>query len=546
MYRAISRIVVSILVALAVSFPAGCFAGSGKRLMTINGLEYTNDDFKHWWMHWNDKNALKFPATPEDFIAFQIMVQQGIEMGYDTQPNYLHKLDVFLQVRTMMALKYEEVDSKAVVTEADLKKYFDENYSTVWVLQALAFDSESKAQKAYEVMLPLKGQASGQLIFADLLGGSAEEKADTYDEVKPSVADFHKNKKDAWLSIVRKLEPGEVSKPFLNADSNKYVLLRLVKIQSAEAGVFEEKRQKMTEILNKEKRNQLTSILIENLKKKYKVEVDRELLNSIKLDVEYPNEFLERKLIKMSDFNVTVKIFIYNTIKEKTLRKGVSDELLKELVLNSIISQTLINKESLARGYEKRPPMLWTYEFYKQSRLKAEVEAGLLHDIVVTDQDIKNYYDLNIAAFTVQGKVTFSLLKADEDVLKKIWIGTLSGGDFTELAKRYSLDANIQSQDLVSLSPEILAELKKLDKGSVSLPFVFDGNFGMLKLYERLPGQVSSLEQVKGQISEQLKKEKFEVIKAEYLNKLKSRSKIDINEGVWNDLERELGNGKKD
>jgi len=521
------------------------FAGSGKRLVTINDVVYTNDDFKNWWRHWNDKNDLDFPATPGDFIDFQLMVQQGHEMGYDSAPNYMHKLDVFLQVRAMMALKGEEVDSKAAVTAAELKKYFDENYSKIWALQILAFDTEVKAQNAYKLMLPFQGQTAGRLVFADLYGGKPEEKADTYDEPKVSAADFHKNKKDSWLAVVRKLAVGEVSAPFLNEENNRYILLRLVDIQPAGEGAFAEKRQGIGELLNKEKRNALTVKLIEDLKKKHKVQVDHELVKTVKFDVDYPEDFLEKQVVSATDFAATVRDLIYNSLKEKKLRKGVADEVIKDMVVSSIISQTLISKESLARGYEKRPPLRATYEFYQQNRLRAEVENGMMSSIVLSDQDLQNYYDLHAASFSVPEKVTFYLLKGDADVLKKLWIGTLQGGDVSELAQKYALDAHSQSQEVAALPPGLATELKKLDKGGVSLPFALDGSYGLLKLIDRLPGQVTPLAEVKSQVVEQLKKEKFAVIKAEYLSKLKSRSTIAISEGVWNDLKRELSNGKK-
>lgn len=544
MHRAISRTILSLLAVVWLLSPALSLASSGKRLLTINGEEYTNEDFRNWWRHWNDKNTLEFPATPSDFIDFQLMVQQGVEMGYDTLPNYQKKLAIFLQVRAMMALKYDEIDSKVAVTDEDLKKYFDDNYSTVWDLQILAFDSESKAQKAYATMLPLNGQEAGRMVLADLVGAGVDEKPETYDESKVSAADFPKNKREAWLPVVRKLKVGEVCKPFLNEDNNKYILLRVDKIQPAEEGVFEEKRRKMTEILNKEKRNILTSNLIASLRKKYNVQINQELLKAVKFDVEYPQEFLSQVVVSMDGFKAVVYDVIYNVTREKKVRTGIPDEQLKDMVLNSIISQTLINKESLSRGYENRPPLSWTYGFYKQNRLRLEVEAGLMSGIVPTDQELRNYYDLNVADFTVREKVSYSLLKAGEEVLRNIWVGTLSGGDFTDLAQKYSLDATIQHQDLVLFPPSVVNELKKLDKGSVSTPFPLDGGFGLLKLYDRSPGKVTPFEQVKAQLVEQLKKVKFEAIKVDYLNKLKSRSKIDINEGVWNALERQYG--KKD
>jgi hypothetical protein len=542
MHRAIKVLFLLMMVSTFL-FPLCSYAKTGKKLVTINGEEYTDEEFKNWWTHWNDKNNLKFPDSPDDFIAFKLMTQQGIAMGFDTQPNYLHKLDVFLQVRAMMALKYEEVDSKIKVTDDDLRKYFDDNYSTIWDMQILSFDSEEKAQKAYEVMLPLQGQVSGQLVFSDMIGGTPEEKPLTYDEAKACVADFYKNKKDDWLPIVRSLQPGEVSKPFL-FEVNKYILIRLVKTFSAEEGVFEEKRPKMTEFLVKEKRNRLTMNLIEGLKKKYNVKVDQDLLDSIKLDIDYPQEFLDRVVVSMNGYEATVKVIIYNANKERKIRKDISDQMLKDMIVNSIISQSLINKESLARGYEKRPPLLATYEFYKQNRLRAEVEASLNEAIAVTDLEIQAYYDSHRADFTVPEKVTFSLLTGDEDVLNKVWLGALSGGDFTELSQRYSLESKILSQEVVSLSPILVKELNKLDRGGVSSTFAFEGKYGLIKLFDRLPGQVSSLEQVKPQVIDRLKKEKFEASKIEYLNKLKSRSKIIINEGVWNDLAREFGNGK--
>ena len=542
----ISKIVSTMVMAVMLFSPADGFAKNGKRLVTINAVEYTSDDFVNWWQHWNDKNSTAvFPTSPDDFIDFQLLVQQGQEMGYDSKPGYLRKLDVFLQVRAMMALKYEEVDSKINITDEDLRKYFSENYADVWNLQILAFDSEEKARKAYEYMLPHKGQASGRLVFSDLYGGAADEKADTYDEVNVSAADFHKNKRKSWLEIVRKLANGEVGQPFFSEDKKKYVLIRLIEKSPAAAEVFEEKKQRMLEALYKEQKNRLTAELIEKLKKKYNLKIDAELLGEVKLGVDYPKDFLDRKLVEMTGFEATVGDFIYNAVKEKSLRKGIADEVVMGMVLDTIISQTLINKESLARGYEKRPPLLATYEFYKQNRLKAEVETELLGGIALTEQDLLNYYSANIASFSVPDEFVFLILEGTEDVLKKVWVGTLQGGDVDDLAQKYSVKAVRQNQKSDSLAPALVAELKKLDKGEVSSPFVLGATYALAKLIEHVPGQVRPFTQVKGDIHEQLKKAKFETVKAEYIAKLKSRSRIDVNDRVWSGLVREYGKKKE-
>lgn len=538
-----SKIIIMMFICASLSFPADSFAKGAKRLLTINDIDYTVDDYVNWLRHWRDKNNIKFPENPDEFVDFQLMVQQGREMGYDNNPNYLRKLNVFLQVRAMMALKAEEVDSKADVTDADIKKYFNENFADIWALQILAFSNETKARKAYEFMLPLNGQVAGRLVFADLYGGSAEDKPDTYDEVSISVADFHKNKKDSWLAIVKKLKAGEVCQPFANDD--KYILLRLIEKRAAGEEALEEKRQRIKDLLNKEKRNRLTIELLEKLKKKYALKVDKALFDEIKLDAEYPKEFLDRKLVTMNDFEATVNDLLYNTVKEKNQRKNVPDETIKEIVLDSIISQTLINKESLARGYEKKPPLQATYDFYKQNRLIMEVDAGLMNTIVASDQDLQKYYDANIASYSVPEKDTFFFLEGGEDVIKKIWFGVLQGGDYNELAKKYSLDAMPINQGVDSLAPVLVAELKKIDKGGVSSPFAIDGTYGLLKLVDRVPGQIQPFAQVKNNVLEQFKKQKFDILKAEYLGKLKSKSRIDVDKRVWDSLSREFADGKK-
>ncbi|NTV15027.1 MAG: hypothetical protein HGA96_14040 [Desulfobulbaceae bacterium] len=544
MYRTIIRVLASVIL---ISSLSGVAVGyEGNRLLNINGIVYTDEDFRHWWTHWNDKKNNLVQSSLENFISFMLFVQQGEEMGYDSQPNYLHKLEVFLQVRALMELKYEEVDSKILVTEEDLRKYFEERYGTVWTLQILGFDTESKAAKAYDSMLPYDRQVGGRLVFADLIGGGAEEKAETYDEVKVVVEDFYKNKRVRWLSVVQNLSDAEVAKPFLSEDNNKYILIRLIDKQPAGDGVFEEKREKISEQLLKNERARLTVNLIKNLKSKYDVKVDQELFKIIQLDEEYQSDFLDRKIITSSIFDATVRDLLFNIKKEKKVRKDIADDEVKDLVLNSLISQTLVNKESLVRGYENIPPLKWTYDFYKQNRLKQEVESGLSNSVVISDLDLKNYYDLHASDYSIPDKVTYLIVHGDEELLKKVWLGTLQGTDFSELLSKYSLDSNKKISDINSLPQALTSILNNLTKGEVSVPFALDTNsFALLKLLDRVPGKVVPFQDIKNKVTEQFKKEKFEILKNDYLIKLKSKSDIIVNENVWNSLLRELANGTK-
>lgn len=545
MHRTIIKTLAIVTIFLLFAVFDRPLAFSGSTLLRINDVEYSTDDFKHWWQHWNDKKLLSFPDSPDEFIDFNLMVQQGEAMGYENQPAYVHKLDVYRKVRCLMALQYEEVDSKVNVTDDDLRKYFDEHYGDVWTLQILAFSSQDKANSAYDYMKSYNGLDAGRLVFADLYGASDENKPLTYDEVKVSTDDFARNKRVNWLPEVKKLQPGEVSVPFLDSSSNNYILIRLIENKPAGQDVFENKRKHMTEMVVKEQRNALTASLVEKLKKKYDVKIDYALLSAVKLDGDYPKEFLDQKIISMKDAEFTVQNLIYNCAKEKELRRDLSDEKIKNFVVSTAISQTLVDKEALSRGYEKQPPLLWSYEFYKQNRLKGEVEAGLKTAINITDDDILTFYNENISSFSIPTDVTYVILLGDEATLKKLWIGQLKDVDLAEIAMKYGLVQTTEHKTLDILPKEIASELLRLDKGALSVPFPYESSYAIVKLINIVPGQIRPLAQVKSNVIDALKAQRYAEIKTQYISKLRSRSKIVIDQKNWEGLSKELRNGKE-
>ena len=91
--------------------------------LRINGQEYTAGEFKNWWIHWNDKKTKPVPDTPGEFIEYQLLIQQAVEMEYDQNPAYLKKLRVYRKFRSLMALRVEEINEKIKISDEDLKAY---------------------------------------------------------------------------------------------------------------------------------------------------------------------------------------------------------------------------------------------------------------------------------------------------------------------------------------------------------------------------------------------------------------------------------------
>ena len=107
------------------------FCGSGKSLaawpweakslVTINGISYAAEDYRQWWQIWKEPDS-KVPEEPEKFIKWKLMVQEAEVMELDKSADFQKSVETFLNARTRMILKYDEVDSKLVITEQELRK----------------------------------------------------------------------------------------------------------------------------------------------------------------------------------------------------------------------------------------------------------------------------------------------------------------------------------------------------------------------------------------------------------------------------------------
>lgn len=45
-----------------------------ENLATINGRNFTNDDFRNWWVNWKEEGT-PFPDTSDSFVEWHLLVQ---------------------------------------------------------------------------------------------------------------------------------------------------------------------------------------------------------------------------------------------------------------------------------------------------------------------------------------------------------------------------------------------------------------------------------------------------------------------------------------
>ena len=156
--------------------------------------------------------------------------------------------------------------------------------------------------------------------------------------------------------------------------------------------------------------------------------------------------------------------------------------------------------------------------------------------ILVTTDEIENYYKDNISQFQEDKKVHLKVIimpDLEEAVRLREYIVRDEIG-FDEAAARYSQGPNpSQGGDLgfvdwKRLAPEWLQALDSLGQGELSRVFQVRGAGAMLKLVEKKPGRAAPLSEVEEQIRAELFDAKLDQRFENYIQGLRERAVIDI------------------
>ena len=505
-------------------------------LVTINGVPYSTDDFKHWWSNWKEP-GMKIPAEPQDFIEWKLLAQEAESMEFNNQPAYKYKMRVFLKVRSRMFLKYDEVDSRIQISEQDIRDRYEAEYSPIWYVTILYYDSEDAAKKVY------KRLSDGINTFDELQklpitdGGPKQQK-----ETKLIPVSL---KSDTVLATIRDLSKGEVSTP--QGIGSHFALIRLDNQRLPEAGEFALKKNGLHEKIRKEQQSKYTSQMIARLNEKYDVKVDEDLLEQANENL--TGEILDQPLVRTNRGEIPLSPLVKDLQYDYRLlrKKNWTEEQKKNKkrgLLNGMITEYLITWEAEDRNYEEKEPFKWTYQFYSENRLIRELEGRVIRaKVSVTDKEITNYYNEHKEEYRIPDLVNYLLLQGDKDQIEKIWREVSFGQDFVNAAKKFDTTVvpyNDMRTNKIHL--ELAAVINTINVGEVGQPYNRKDKYYLVKLVDRQKPEYIPLPRVKSDIGDRLKKEKFTKLRKEYLKNLLALSDIIINRKKWNALRTELTN----
>lgn len=180
------------------------------------------------------------------------------------------------------------------------------------------------------------------------------------------------------------------------------------------------------------------------------------------------------------------------------------DENIRQNILRGLLSERLIYREAIKEGVDKKEDVKKRVENLKRQLIMQSFIEEKAKSLV-TDAEIKAAYDAEVAESKGQEEVKARhVLLSTEDEAKKIHDEIKKGGDFEKIAKEKSVDKGtaVSGGDLGwfakdKMVPEFSEAAFKLKKGEISEPVKSPFGWHIIKLDDRRPLQIASLEDSK-------------------------------------------------
>ena len=213
-------------------------------------------------------------------------------------------------------------------------------------------------------------------------------------------------------------------------------------------------------------------------------------------------------------------------------------QLDKNMVLDQMISEKLLIQEAKNIGLEEDKYVLEQIKkIIEQILVQSLIEREILNKVKINDEEVLEYYEQNKDSFTEKEQVhLYNILLETEEEAQDVLERLKSGKDFSEIAIEKSTGPSaVQGGDLGYLSkgtiiPEIEDVVFALELEKLSEIIKTDFGFHILKITDKKPETVKTLEEVKEDIIEILlpikQREAFENL----LEELKGKTEIEINE----------------
>ena len=212
---------------------------------------------------------------------------------------------------------------------------------------------------------------------------------------------------------------------------------------------------------------------------------------------------------------------------------------------DELIKREVLYEEAKKKGLTKSEEFKKRMEEFKKITLinmllEQELKA-VQQD--VTEKEAREYYDKHKDEFIKPTERRLSqIVVKNEDEAKKVYEKIDKGEEFEKIAKELSTDEKTKASggDLGffkkgQLNQQIENAVFSLRKGQVSMPLTYKGELYIFKVTD-VKGTPVEFDQIKSQLIEQLKAKKQQDWFDSYIEELKKKHKVEVNEKTLQEI----------
>jgi peptidyl-prolyl cis-trans isomerase C len=211
-----------------------------------------------------------------ELIKKELLYQEALKRGIDKDAEYQKKVEEFRKLTLIGQLLEKEIESKAKVTEQDAKAYYEKHKAELASFAQIRAShilvkTEAEA-KQIEEMLKKGGNFAELAKKHSIDSGSAKNGGDLgYFSSGQMVPEFEQ--------AAARLKPGEISAPLKTKFG--YHLIKVADKKTGKPVEFEKVKNVLFQRLTAEKQKEVFDTFIENLKKNFKVEINKEAVSKL-------------------------------------------------------------------------------------------------------------------------------------------------------------------------------------------------------------------------------------------------------------------------
>jgi len=437
-------------------------------------------------------------STLDQLIEVKVFSNEARKAKLDTDPQIKEALEKAVKEILAQHFIKKYVDTKAEPSEEEIKKYYSEHKEQYVVPDGVFIQH-----------IVVLNQQDAQAILEKLKQGASFEEI----AKKKSIARSYKDDgRLGWLYKGR-MDP-EIEKVAFNLEKGKLSNVIKTKVGYEIIKVLEksEKREIPLEEAKANIRNQLFWKKKKELTDKYyaeakvnKIPAEKGILFKIG-DETFKEELIESVLAKAPDKE-----------KEKVRQRWI-DYLIENTVFSREAKKVGLEKDAEVANEIKRK----TDEILANAFRKKFIEGK----VQVSDKDIADYYQSHQEEFRVplRAQVKTILVKTKEEaenILKEL----KQGASFDTLAKEKSIHPSASQEGKISWfgkgekDPELEKVAFSLDKDKVSDIIKTPDGYQIIKVIDRMGGDVKPLDKAKTTINMKLRVQKFQEEKKHYYEK---------------------------